>query len=289
MAVLAVGMTTEQQIGIRRTENLFEGDQAMLMARGMEEWTVQILTRDLQGSGRDHLGEDWALGLLPTPTKNGMVAGRVEDLQARININNLLDGDGESRTAEVTRQRLKRLYTLCEIDSVMVDALDDWLDDDIDKRPDGAEDDDYLFKDIPYRSANRMMTSITELVLVEGMTQEYFQCLRPNVAALPVTTGINVNTAGAMVLASIGDGLALADAKEIVKDRPEDGYKTVADFLSHPSLINSVVDPEGLVLESNHFQLSGQAFFGRSEVLLYSSLAREGGRVRIFRHSIGAY
>ena len=38
VAIVAVSMTSAQQINIRRTTSLIDGDQAMLMAQGLEEW-----------------------------------------------------------------------------------------------------------------------------------------------------------------------------------------------------------------------------------------------------------
>ena len=46
----------------------------------------------------------------------------------------------------------------------------DWLDEDIDPRPNsGAEDDYYMLQNPPYRAANRLMASASELRLVKGM------------------------------------------------------------------------------------------------------------------------
>ncbi|MBU0480639.1 MAG: type II secretion system minor pseudopilin GspK [Proteobacteria bacterium] len=286
IALLAVGLTTEQRIGLRRTENLFEGDQAMLLARGMEEWGVQLLIKDLQASSSDHLGEDWAVGLLPVPVGEGMVVGRIEDLQGRININNLVKND--QTIDSVTSDRFERLYDLCGMDSAKVDALADWLDSNSTRLPDGAEDDDYLLNEIPYRSGNRTMVSTSELLLVDGITSEGFRCMEESVTVLPVWTKINVNTAGVMVIASIA-GITPAAAAEVVRDRPKNGYSTPTDFLSHPRIVGSSVSPGDLELKSDFFQLTGQAVYGGSEVLLYSALARDSGRVRVFSHSIGAY
>ena len=58
IAVLAVGMTSEQQIAIRRTANIVESDQATLLTLGLEEWAIQLLLRDRGAT--DNLAEDWS-------------------------------------------------------------------------------------------------------------------------------------------------------------------------------------------------------------------------------------
>ena len=92
-----------------------------------------------------------------------------------------------------------------------------------------------------------------------------------------------------MVIASLGPRLKLADANEVVKARPENGYTNISVFFNDRIMTGSGVDPEGLVSASDYYQLNGQAIFGRSEVTLYSSLVRDPSRVKVFSHSIGAY
>ena len=66
-------------------------------------------------------------------------------------------------------------------------SLVDWIDDD--QRVynnSGSEDLDYLSRDPPYRTASRMLTSPSELLLLDGMNIDTYEALQPYITALPV-------------------------------------------------------------------------------------------------------
>jgi general secretion pathway protein K len=289
VAVMAVNMTFAQHIDIRRTGNLLDGDQAMVLALGLEEWGRQVLIRDVAKGNNDHFGEDWAMGLMPTATENGMISGSIVDLQGRINLNNL--AVGSPAVIVQTKLRLELLFVLCEVEggSALVPALEDWLDEGEDITSGGAEDNAYLLHEPPYLAGNRLLTSPSELLLVEGVSPDNYGCLAEHITALPIATPINVNTADAVVIAILSGNISVADAVEIVKDRPENGYVSLADFFAHPNLAGSGISAEGLALASDYFMIEGQAVFGEAEIGLYSLIARRSGMVEVFGRSIGTY
>ncbi|MFO7607361.1 MAG: type II secretion system minor pseudopilin GspK [Desulfurivibrionaceae bacterium] len=289
VAMLAVSMSFAQHVAVRRTANLLEGDQAMILALGLEAWGLQVLIRDTEGGGDDHLGENWAMGLVPTAVENGQISGSLMDLQGKINLNNLVLGD--DNTAEQTGLMLGRLFELCEADNgaALVPAVADWLDRDEQIRPGGAEDNEYLLHEPAYLAANRPMKSPTELMLVEGITPEIYGCLQSHIAALPAATKININTADPMVIATLSDTLTIEIAEEIVGDRPEDGYENMAEFMNHPALAASGIADGGLALTSDFFMARGLAVFGDSDIELYSLISRNSGLVEVLGRSIGTY
>src|SRR5687768_3499520 len=91
-SVAAVSLATQQQLDIRLTGNLIDGDQAWAYARGAEGWVEIILRRDQKRSEVvvDHLGEQWAQPIRPKLPGGQMVA-RISDAQARFNLNNLVN------------------------------------------------------------------------------------------------------------------------------------------------------------------------------------------------------
>ncbi len=290
VAIMAVSMTFAQHLDIRRTANLLEGDRAMVLALGLEEWGRQVLIRDVNNGDRDHLGEDWALGLMPIATDNGIISGSIVDLQGKINLNNLEAGD--EQTVAQTKVMLEELFDFCEVDGsfALVQALADWLDAGGNVRAGGgAEDNAYLLHEPAYLAANRLMTSPSELLLVEGVTPDDYACLDDYIAALPIATKININTAEAVVIASLSDNISISAAEEIVRDRPENGYSSMEDFLNHPGLAGAGLTADGLGLASDFFMTRGQAIFGEAEIGLYSLVARRDGQVKILGRSIGTY
>ncbi|MCK4839565.1 MAG: type II secretion system minor pseudopilin GspK [Desulfobulbaceae bacterium] len=287
VAILAVSMTFGQHLDIRRTANLLEGDRAMVLALGLEEWGRQVLIRD--DRKRDHLGEDWALGLMPIATENGIISGSIVDLQGRINLNNLEVGNAQTMTIAQTKVMLEGLFDFCEVDGSfeLVQAVIDWLDHDAQGV---AEDNEYLLHDPAYLAANRLMASPSELLLVEGVTPDNYACLEDQITALPDPTAININTASAEVIASFSVDISISEAEEIVRDRPDNGYSSRNDFLNHQGVAGSGLPANGLSLASDFFMIRGQAIFGEAEISLYSLVARRvNGEVEILGRSIGTY
>jgi general secretion pathway protein K len=283
MTVLVLAMTWDRQLELRRTANLVESDQALLLTLGLEEWAGKILLGDTSLT-TDNLEENWALGLPPTPVEKGMVSGNIHDLQGRFNLNNLLDQDqaGQQRA----EQQLGRLLEICGGDPLTVAAVADWLDDDTNTRSNGAEDREYLIREPPYRTGNRPMASPTELLLVSGISAAIYDCLAASITTLPGVTELNVNTASPLAIAALSPQLPLETAEQVVSNRPDSGYAKLDDFLTQ--LVGTgLTDPAGLSLASKYFLVEARAIFGHAEVVLYSVMLRDAGSIKVISRSIG--
>ena len=290
VTVVTVAMASQQQLNIRRTANLIEGDRAYLFALGVESWAVQVLARDKPD--RDHLAEDWAVVLPPLTVEGATVGGRIEDLQSRFNLNNLIDSEGEQSPVDV--ERFRRLLNNHELDPDLVYAVVDWIDKDIDVTSGGgAEDGDYLSSARPYRTANAFFLSPSELMLVRGFTREAYNNIVPYITALPQRTTININTAPAPVLRLLASALTQADADGLVEARSADGFADVNAMFNEPLFSNlQNVDQmkQGLDIKSNYFMVSATALFGRGQTQMYSIVDRPAaGKIRIVMRSQGAY
>jgi general secretion pathway protein K len=284
--VAAVAMVTRLQVDMRRTGNLLNGEQAYAYAIAAESWAYVILRRDVKESDYDSLGENWATALPPIAVEGGFVNGRIEDLQGRFNINNLIDDGGEPTEAEaaVNEEELAyftRLLELLELETSLVPALLDWLDADINTRfPDGAEDDTYLLADPPYRAANRPMVSISELRLVKGFTPEVIAVLEPHVTALPEETVININTATPAVLRALHQDLDDSGVEQLIADRGEDGYDDVGTFLEHDALAGLDLDID-VDITSDWFNVLTATSVGRGQVQLESLFWRGDEQLQV--------
>ena len=272
----AATMASRQQLDIRRTSNIFDADRAWLFAIGGEDWARGLLRRDAENSDVDHLGEDWAEVLPPLVVEGAVLSGAMEDLQGRFNLNNLVNDEGEPVELEI--KRLERLLKLVELESTLAAAVVDWVDENVDPLfPDGAEDDFYMQQSPAYRAANRPMISTSELALVKGIGYEGYQKLLPYVTALPKRTPLNVNTAPALVLATVIDDLTEADGEGLVEARGEEGFASVDDFLEQSVFKDLEIDKSTLSVSSDYFLVTAAAEFGRSRTTLFSLLSRDGG------------
>jgi len=250
---------------------LLNHDQAVQVALGAESWVISILHQDMEDSQTDHLAEIWASELPGLPIDGGEVFGQVEDLQGRFNINNLIDDNGQVDPEAL--EQFGRLLVALELDPRFAGVAADWLDADLDAAfPDGAEDSIYTGMTPPYRSANQSLTSASELAALDGMDKATFDALAPHVTALPRGTTINVNTATAPVLQSLGDNIPITAVEALLQEREEGGFADVetafSSIVTNPNVLNSLDEA------TNYFQLRLVVRIDTVRVTLYSVLLR---------------
>lgn len=297
--IAAVAMASRQHLDIRRTTNVIESSQAYLFALGAEEWGKQELVDDRLGNQVDHLEEDWATPIGPIPVEGGFIEGNIKDQQGRFNLNNLVinpppNAQGGQQVAQQVSQldmdRLQRLLRTLGLDEELRFAILDWIDQDTNVSiPSGAEDDEYLRRELPYRTPNAMMASVSELLLINGFTREYYDQLLPYVTVLPEYTAINVNTASAQVLMMLHDDFDQTVADQLIDARSLDGYPTVAAFLAQPAVAEKI-NVEGLSVDTNYFIIEARAEFGRGRTKLYSLVVRDNqAQVEVAMRAQGIY
>ena len=270
--ILAVSMSSRQQLDIHRSANVFNFEQAYQYVLGAESWAKQILKQDLKDNEIDSLDDDWATVLPPLPIEGGRLSGKIEDLQARFNLNNLVQ-NGQPNKIYV--ERFKRLLRNIELNEDMVTLIVDWVDANEQVGFAGAEDNDYLSESPAYRTANQPMADVSELLLVKGIDFESYEKLLPFVCVLESETQINVNTASAEVLSSIAKDITLDDANSMIEDRNKEAHKKIEDFLEHPLLKQNNVKKEGLSVSSRFFQLNSTVQIERITVEYKTVLHRE--------------
>jgi len=296
-AVLMVALATMLAVDVgfrgfldqRRSGTLLAMDQAMQVALGAEAWAADFLKQDLQDSKTDHLGETWARPLPPLPIDGGSVEGRLEDMQGRFNINNLVNADGTTNLEAV--KQLERLFAMLEIEPAWASAVADWVDMDTQPGfPDGAEDSVYTGQDPPHLAANMPVTRVSEIMVIPGFGAERYLRVRPYLAALPVGTPLNVCTAPGMVLDALTDGSREfgLNPQDLATRRQEACFPTLEDLrgalgdAAYNELKNSLTE------SSSYFRATAWVTIGTTQFTLYSLLARSPGSIRPVLRSFGS-
>ncbi|KAA1173964.1 general secretion pathway protein GspK [Marinobacter salinexigens] len=294
VVMLAAGMTQHQSLRVFKAGHALAQQQGMTIALGAESFAKQILVRDFDQDKEDNLMVDsldefWAKNSAVLPLDdNGVVQVQIDDLGGRINLNDLVGTNGEVNT--VVRERFARLLSVLGITDIRVDALIDWIDsNDQTTSAYGAEDGQYLVAEPGYRAGNQPFVSVSELRLIEGMTEEIYQALKPNVTALPVTgLGINVNTAPAPVLRSLHEELTDAQAESILEARLEERFENLQDFLARSEFAGLGLKSTGLTLQTRFFEVVSRITYDDRVVNMVSTVFRnQEGEVRTVRRDTG--
>ncbi len=335
-SIAAVGMFEAANISVHRSANLVQSEAELWYATGVESWVKGILIQDAKLNNKA-VGFNglWAQPVDFLPIDGGGIRGHIVDLQGRFNLNNIgvgvLNTNANPGTAATgpmiyIEQFDRLLDNLPNFDASkyhgMGYAIRDWIDaDDQRSGTNGAEDQDYLSQDPPYRAANQPFRSVSELMLVKGMTKELYAALQPYVAALPTSapgsipvnpptaatlggtaTWINVNTAPEPVLLSLAPNITNKAAVErfiaIRKTQPitNPGDLNVGSGSSSGSSSSEIafIPPltgttnAGTVpinVLSNYFELQAEVFIGSGRLALYSVFYRANGTPVVLAHS----
>ncbi len=270
-SVIATAMLKQQHIDIRRAENMVKGDQAVLYLRAGENWVKKLLADDLLKNKSDSQNDNWAKIDSSLDIEDGVIQIRVEDLQGRFNLNNLLDAEGRPSRNDI--ENFRNLLAVLELDTELVQPILDWIDADINiSLPTGAEDQEYLALNQPYRTANAAFVSISELLLVKGVTREIYDKLSPYVSALPARVDININTVSPPLLAALLR-TTIEEAGIILSNRPKAGYQNIAEFRGVQAL--SGRKAEGVGVASQFFKTRVIVELGRYNASQTSVIARD--------------
>ena len=280
-SIAAVAMTSRQQVDIRRTVNVLNMEQADMYVNGGESWAARVLSEDLKKNKTDSRNDDWARVLPPIPVEGGQISGFMQDQQARFNLNSLI----LSANRALARQRYERLLDQLGLSKALADTLVDWLDADSNVTlPDGAEDSEYLGRtDLLYRTANRPLMHVSELLLIKGYDRAAYEKLQPFISAINADTAINVNTAAKEVLLSLAKDLSDSDVEPLLKEQEKGGFDNISDFVSHSAFAGKGLSQEGLTLSSRYFLLTSNVAIGRAHQEVESLLYRENNGQVIVR------
>ena len=302
--VLAVSLVSHLYYDIRRTENILRLDQAQLYNNNAVEFAMVLLKLDRDANNEYDSLADIRLFNDQTaifPVEGGSVSANLTDLQRCFNLNNL--SKTNIALARYRAQYISLLGNLgveVSLHTTLTDSLIDWLDKDDINESQGAEFDYYIGLEKPYRTANNLMTSPSELRLVKGYTDEVIELIEDETCVLPaVNTAININTASSIMLESIDD--LKNHGEQIVKDRDgavdndEDDapFEKIDDFKKYVTETLKVKNfkNEGLQIYSEYFLLKSKTQLGAGDIKLFSMIYRDNSNAKtsLIRQTSGAF
>mgnify|MGYP000208005904 CR=1 FL=1 len=240
VATFAAGALWQQWRTLEVESAERQRSQARWLLTGALDWARVILREDARAGDAtaptDHLAEPWAVPLqearlstflaaLPDATSPSnanllandnalsdqvLLSGRINDMQARLNVTNLLNGD---QLDVKTVQMFERLFSTLGLPASQLQALTQGL----------------LAAQRQVSAAPLMPQRVAQLTWL-GLPANTLQALTPYITVLPVRTPINLNTASAPVLLASLPGLSLADAERLVQLRERQHWASLDAF-----------------------------------------------------------
>lgn len=269
VAIAATAMLTRIQQDMRRTELLLNSNQAYLYAQGSIAWAIDQLINDLKSQQPNQIVDKIPIKSSKNTIENATVESTIYDAQGFFNINNLTDASNREGFARLIKTVAPKMNQ-DDIQKITLATIT-W----ITAGGSTSADDYYSKQNPPYRSPHRLMASLSELRLVQGMTSELFTQLAPYIIALPETTQININNAPAPILMSLSPTLTLASAKTIEMTRQEAPFATIQSFLKTDVVKNNPFPDNKITTISNYFLVKTQVSIGEQNTILYTLMRRE--------------
>jgi general secretion pathway protein K len=171
LSVIALSFSRESRVEVAAARNAQSLEDSYFVARaGIATTIYQLLqkryTPVLQRAG---------LQDTPDPLDLGIVTGSLGGGAYRVDIQ---DESGKVAVNTVSEEFLRNLVEAVGIpkpdSDIITDSILDWRDQDSAHRLNGAEDDYYQQLNPPYKAKNGRIETIEELLLVRGVTPEYF-------------------------------------------------------------------------------------------------------------------
>ncbi len=282
MTIIVSRLSLMNSLWLMQAQNSAAMVQARQATRAAQVWVSDILEQDKNSF--DGQTDDWAQPVIPVPIAWGEMFGWIEDMQARFNINNLVDEGGKPVPIEYAR--FQYLLTSLELDPAIAEAIIDWIDaDGVTTGTKGAEDLYYMSLQRPYLAANRPIIDTRELLQIRGIDQAAWNRLEPFITALPEYTRININTAKPEVIAAVifdpqTQNDFIQDALRISESVMSEPLATM-EALNEAFSGNQNINLDTLEIGSRYFRAHTQMMFGNVEQRMSTLYLRNAGQARI--------
>ncbi len=291
--ILAATIGYENAMTARRGTATFAFEQSLEVSKAAEAIAAYALRATRQKYHTTTFpAQPWSTPYGPVDLVPGVtLQAHLVDAQGRFNLNNLVNADGTTNEDAVLV--FGNLLTILGLEPKWASMMADWIDSDsVPNNPDGAEDSVYLSQTPPYRAANMLITTPSEILALPGFGRDRYLKIAPFITALPPGTGVNLCSASQELLNALGPmGTSnFTDADNLAKNRAEDCFPTRQEFDALFTDPTARQKADSMVtIQSNYFTLTSVVTIGSTQFALYSLLHQEGDlRVRSIQRSFTA-
>lgn len=266
---VAVMLNTQHRT-FNHTQTTVEHQQALQHLFSVETWVMSMLKEDEPKI--DDLSENWATEIPPIPVPNGMLQGRLIDLQSKLNLNAIINIDAQTGLVTYNTEYLQSANRLSQ--SLGLTTLGD-----------------AVYGLASTQSAQPEFFKHTQVLLKNQlMTRAEYLSLQPFITVLPTKTAINVNTAPKEVLMSLHPNLDEYTAQDLIETRQDQPFETIDAFyqglhqrMSYLTLEQLKKDiPQALIdIKTEYFLLESTIQYGESTLIGHSVLQRKDGHITL--------
>ena len=218
--ILAATIAKRQANTAENTAYLMRQKQSLLYAKSAEAFFSELLVDDADNAGAvDSLQENWAKPMPTFPVEDGFVSGTLQDESGKFNLNSLVNDEGVPNPQ--AKLWFEKLLLRVGLPEKLSEAVIDWQDADEEiSGTMGAENSYYQGLPQGYLAANSKFHNVEELKLVRGFEDQKYLQIVDYVSALPASDSkVNVNTAPAMLLASLDPKLDINAVEQALQKR----------------------------------------------------------------------
>lgn len=266
---------------------------------GALDWSRLILREDGRSGGADHLAEPWAIPLeearlstflaadrnvaqvddASTDTTEAFLSGQIMDMQARLNLTNLVEG---GQVQPLALRQFTQLFEQLALPAQELEMLVQALRQAQAPPASGSTGGTGSSSNAPL-----FPPTVSQLGWL-GLAPETVAALAPFITLLPVRTPVNLNTADVTVLMAAIEGLDMAGAQQLVQTRESRHFRSLNDartLLGTDSNINESAH----AVASSYFEVRGRLRLGDAVVDERSLVRKRGIEVTTLWRERGAF
>lgn len=303
LSVIALAMTQTMRTSTARASAAESLDQIRWYALGAEALATGVLEAQWQAEpARDTWQEDWLAAPVQFPIDYGLIEAKITDDTRCFNLNSLVTRDSDGLIEDpLAAERFGLLLSEIGFDSVAAGAITqsitDWIDTDTAPGIGGSEDLDYGRLGTPYRTGNALLSGLSELRAMMGISPALYDVLRPHVCVHPETEAspININLVtpadAPVIYAAFGGMLEPSEVDSLINDIPAEGFATIDQFWGLPLFSGRNVPDtarDSFRLYSSWLRLKTNVNYNQAFILQESLLeVGDNGAVRVVSRKLG--
>ena len=296
VATLATGAMWQQWRAVETEGAERQKAQARWLLLSALDWARVILREDTRADGAnktasvDHLAEPWAVPLqqvrlssflsaLPEGVSNNedeslseqvFLSGQITDLQSRLNVLGLLNGD---KINPEMQQAFERLFAVLGLPQEQLQRMLQNL---------------QATQDSKQAGALLMPQRVSQLTWL-GLTPQTLSQLQTHITLLPVRTPVNVNTASAQVLYASVPGLSMSDAQRLVQQRERNHWASLDDFKKALGRNSGNASETTHSVNTKFFEVYGRLSMPQTSLVERSVLQRDQADLKVLWRDSGQW